>query len=96
MQRLFFCIIGMVLVILTAYIASKKNRNVVLWTFLGMFVPLVSLIIVIFLPTKAAPVAPVPSSPKIESRPIIKCPECGAPTFDLAHHRHQQNIPDRS
>jgi hypothetical protein len=40
--------------------------------------------------------SPTPS-PKVESRPLVKCPECGAPTFDLAHHRHLPLvIPDRS
>ena len=34
------------------------------------------------------PVSSPTPSPKVESRPLVKCPECGAPTFDLAHHRH--------
>ena len=34
------------------------------------------------------PVSSPTPSPKAESRPLVKCPECGAPTFDLAHHRH--------
>ncbi len=38
---------------------------------------------------------PTAPSPKVESRPLVKCPECGAPTFDLAHHRHIPAIPDR-
>jgi len=39
---------------------------------------------------------PTAPSPKVGSRPLVKCPECGAPTFDLAHHRHIESIPDRS
>jgi len=46
-------------------------------------------------PTK--PMSSPTPSPKVESRPLVKCPECGAPTFDLAHHRHLPLIiPERS
>ena len=58
--RIIGLIIGLALVIWTAYIASSKNRNVVLWVFLGLFVPIVSLIIVALLPQKAVP--PIRSS----------------------------------
>ena len=51
-------------------------------------------------PEPVSPPEPMSSptpSPKVESRLLVKCPECGAPTFDLAHHRHLPLIiPDRS
>ncbi len=56
-----------------AIVASAKNRSAFGWFFLGLFFSLISLIVVIALPSKVEPVQAAPG-PTPETH--VKCPDC--------------------
>jgi high-affinity K+ transport system ATPase subunit B len=46
-------IIWLALAAATVYVANSKGRNIFLWGILGLIVPLIALIVVFVLPSKA-------------------------------------------
>ena len=68
-----FSFIHAILLLLTAYIASERGRRWWAWALLGLFLPIVSLILVLLLPAKKPESLPRPAVARHPGRPCLVC-----------------------